>query len=149
MVFIWGLESRPLTSRATISCGLLLQEYKFQVQVPSKEGDGKLMTVGKADLDLSYFVLNEGQPQNKLIPIMFKVGAASTGYLKVIITAEPVSGDIDDDGMTEVSAMTGMTAHLDEDQDLSGGALDQSYYSFTPAALHPSSYYPTTKLCEL
>lgn len=78
------------------------------------------MTVGKADLDLSYFVVNEGQPQNKLIPIMFKVGAASTGYLKVSIAAEPVSGDVDDDGMTEVSALTGMTAHLDDDQDLSG-----------------------------
>lgn len=78
------------------------------------------MTVGKADLDLSLFVLNEGQPQNKLIPILFKVGAATTGYLKVIITVEAVTGSVDDDGMTEVSALTGMTTHLEEEQDLSG-----------------------------
>jgi hypothetical protein len=46
---------------------------------------------------------------------------ASTGYLKISITAEEVaSGTDSDDGMTEVSGMTGMTANLGEDQDLSG-----------------------------
>jgi hypothetical protein len=98
----------------------MLQEYKFQVQVPGKE-DNKLLTVGRADLDMSQYVLAEGTPQSKMIPMMFKVGMASTGYLKVSITAEAVAGGADsDDGMTEVSAMTGMTANLGEDQDLSG-----------------------------
>jgi hypothetical protein len=96
-----------------------LQEYKFQVQVPTKDDATKLITVGKADLDLSFFVLTLGQPQSKLMPIMFKVGAASTGYLKLLITAEPVAGDVDEDGMTEVSGMTGV-AHMTEEQDLSG-----------------------------
>lgn len=90
------------------------------MQVPGKE-DNKLLTVGRADLDMSQYVLAEGTPQSKMIPMMFKVGMASTGYLKVTITAEAVAGGADsDDGMTEVSAMTGMTANLGEDQDLSG-----------------------------
>jgi hypothetical protein len=96
-----------------------LQEYKFQVQVPAKGDETKLITVGKADLDLSFFVLSLGQPQSKLVPIMFKVGAASTGYLKLVITAEAAAGDIDEDGMTEVSGMTGVV-HTNEEQDLSG-----------------------------
>lgn len=100
-------------------CVCCLQEYKFQVQVPVKGDETKLITVGKADLDLSFFVLSLGQPQSKLVPIMFKVGAASTGYLKLLITAEAVAGDIDEDGMTEVSGMTGV-AHMNEEQDLSG-----------------------------
>lgn len=105
-----------------MTCCTLPQEYKFQVQVPAKGDEAKLMTVGKADIDLSFFVLALGQPQNKLIPIMFKVGTASTGYLKVIITAELVTGDLDDDGLTEISGMTGLN-HLTEEQDLSGEQL--------------------------
>lgn len=97
-----------------------VQEYKFQVQVPGKE-DNKLLTVGRAELDMSHYVLADGTPQAKMIPMMFKVGMASTGYLKVTITAEVVaSGGESDDGMTEVSGMTGMTANLGEEQDLSG-----------------------------
>lgn len=99
---------------------MAVQEYKFQVQVPGKE-DNKLLTVGRADLDMSLYVLAEGTPQSKMLPILFKVGMASTGYLKMSITAEVVASGADsDDGMTEVSGMTGMTANLGEDQDLSG-----------------------------
>ncbi|WIA29047.1 hypothetical protein OEZ86_011560 [Tetradesmus obliquus] len=113
---------------------MLPREYKFQVQVPVKGDETKLITVGKADLDLSFFVLSLGQPQSKLVPIMFKVGAASTGYLKLLITAEAVAGDIDEDGMTEVSGMTGV-AHMNEEQDLSGfneEAEDGDTFSFKP-----------------
>jgi hypothetical protein len=99
---------------------LLKQEYKFQVQVPGKE-DNKLLTVGRADLDMARYALSEGTAQSKMIPILFKVGMASTGYLKVSITAHVVaSGTDSDDGMTEVSGMTGMTASLGDDQDLTG-----------------------------
>lgn len=99
---------------------MCLQEYKFQVQVPGKE-DSKMLTVGRADLDMSRYVLAEGTSQSKLIPVMFKVGMASTGYLKISITAEAVQSSCEsDDGMTEVSGLTGMTANLQEDQDLSG-----------------------------
>jgi len=90
------------------------------VQVPGKE-DNKLLTVGRAELDMSQYVLSEGTPQAKMIPILFKVGMASTGYLKISITAEVVEGGPDsEDGMTEVSGLTGMTANLGDDQDLSG-----------------------------
>jgi hypothetical protein len=88
--------------------------------VPGKE-DNKLLTVGRADLDMAHYALAEGTAQSKMIPILFKVGMASTGYLKVSITAHMVaSGTDSDDGMTEVSGMTGMTASLGDDQDLTG-----------------------------
>jgi hypothetical protein len=91
------------------------------VQVPSKPGDDKLITVGKADVDLSRHVTLEGTAQSKMIPIIFKVGTTTTGYLKVSITTEMVKGGVDDDGMTEVSAMTGITSSLElNEQDLSG-----------------------------
>lgn len=91
------------------------------MQVPSKPGDDKLITVGKADVDLSRHVTLEGTAQSKMIPIIFKVGTTTTGYLKVSITTEMVKGGVDDDGMTEVSAMTGVTSSLElNEQDLSG-----------------------------
>lgn len=93
------------------------------MQVPGKE-EGKLLTVGRADLDLSHFVLaSSGSGQSKMVPVLFKVGAASTGYLRLTITATEVAGaeDGSEDGMTEVSGLTGLTpANLGEEQDLSG-----------------------------
>lgn len=115
----------PVQETAAVLCRM--QEYKFQVQVPGKE-DNKLLTVGRAELDMSHYVLAEGTPQSKMIPMMFKVGMASTGYLKVTITAEVVaSGGDSDDGMTEVSGLTGMTANLGEDQDLSGESAPHAW----------------------
>ena len=100
----------------------LLQEYSFKVQVANKGGDEKMITVGKADIDLARFVCIEGTPQNKMIPIIFKVGQTTTGYLKVVIVTEMVKGGVDEDGMTEVSGITGITTSMEgfNEQDLSG-----------------------------
>eukprot|EP00775_Hariotina_reticulata_P010260 gene10260-10419_t len=129
------------------------KEYKFQVQVPGKSSSDKLITVGKAELDLSYYVLAEGKAQNKMVPMIFKVGAASTGYLKVVITAEQVTGPVeDDDGMTEVSGMTGV-AHMNDDQDLSGfdesDELSKTSLSPSEAAATSSSKIKASRLAPM
>lgn len=118
--------------------------------MPGKE-DNKLLTVGRADLDMSLYVLSEGTAQSKMLPILFKVGMASTGYLKISITAEEVaSGTDSDDGMTEVSGMTGMTANLGEDQDLSGKGCMQVAASLCMCAVHETSaWQPAWGTCRV
>lgn len=139
----WPLE--PCVAGCSVGAGV--QEYKFQVQVPGKE-DNKLLTVGRADLDMSHYVLAEGTPQSEMLPILFKVGMASTGYLKISITAEVVAGGADsDDGMTEVSGMTGMTANLGEDQDLSGerelhAVGEPAVHGAVTQCVHPGCSWP-------
>lgn len=52
-----------------------------------------------------------------------QIGATTTGYLKVVVSAEMVGAGVDEDGMTAVSGLTGLHS-LDgsyEEQDLSGG----------------------------
>jgi hypothetical protein len=51
------------------------------------------------------------------------VGSTTTGYLKLVITSQVLKGDMGEDGMTEVSGMTGLTSVVHElpEQDLSGG----------------------------
>lgn len=44
------------------------------MQVPSKGGDDKMLTVGKAELDLARFAGLDRSEQPKLVPILFKVG---------------------------------------------------------------------------
>lgn len=51
------------------------QEYEFKVQVPGKPGDEKMLTVGKAELDLARFAGPDRTEQPKLVPVMFKVTA--------------------------------------------------------------------------
>mgnify|MGYP001807213847 CR=1 FL=1 len=63
------------------------------------------------------------------------MGTTTTGYLKVSITTEMVKGGVDDDGMTEVSAMTGITSSLElNEQDLSGAPQQQAYMTATGVA---------------
>lgn len=52
-------------------------------------------------------------------PSRMQVGAASTGYLKVTVAAE-LLGEAEEDGMTEVSGMTGFSKAMSGEQDLSG-----------------------------
>lgn len=101
---------------------LLPQEYSFKVQVPGKGGK-ETLTVGKAELDMARYVSFENAAQNALVPITFKVGTTTTGYLKLVITSQMLKGEVGEDGMTEVSGMTGLTSVVHEvpDQDLSGG----------------------------
>jgi hypothetical protein len=101
---------------------LLPQEYSFKVQVPGKGGK-ETLTVGKAELDMARYVSFENAAQNALVPITFKVGTTTTGYLKLVITSQMLKGEVGEDGMTEVSGMTGLTSVVHEvpEQDLSGG----------------------------
>ncbi len=75
------------------------------MQVPGKSSTDSLLTVGKADIDMSRFATDEASSQNAMLPIPFKVGGTSTGYLKLVVTATPYSGTGgSEDGMTEVGA---------------------------------------------
>jgi hypothetical protein len=99
------------------------QECRFEVQVPGRDGGTRCLTVARAQLDLSPFVLFEGGgPQPKMVPLLFKVGGASTGYLRLTVEAERQQGPCSDDGMTDVSGATGLTAGalMDGEQDLVG-----------------------------
>jgi hypothetical protein len=50
----------------------LPQEYELKVQVPGTVGEGKMLTVGKAEIDLAMFAGPNRTEQPKLVPIMFK-----------------------------------------------------------------------------
>jgi hypothetical protein len=99
-----------------------VQEYSFKVQVPAKGAMDKMITIGKADVDMARYVTLENTPQNAMFPISLKVGQGSTGYLKVIITTHLLKKAIADDAMTDVSGMTGITTTIEgmSDQDLAG-----------------------------
>jgi hypothetical protein len=51
------------------------QDYSFKVQVPGKEGGGKMFTVGKADVDVAMFASAAKATATKMIPVIFKVRA--------------------------------------------------------------------------
>ena len=64
------------------------------------------------------YAANQNAAQNAVVPITFKVGGTTTGYLRVVITSREVAaGDLD--GLTDTSGMTGLTSHQGE-QDLDG-----------------------------
>ncbi|KAL6755265.1 N-terminal C2 in EEIG1 and EHBP1 proteins-domain-containing protein [Haematococcus lacustris] len=91
------------------------KEYTVKVQVPQGSGNE---TVGKATIDLAQFVGDANNTQTDTIPITFSAGGTSTGYVKVVITATHM-GDMSEDGLTEVSGMTGLTSdgphHAEQD----------------------------------
>lgn len=93
------------------------QEYSLKVQVPDTKD--KMITVGKATLDLARYALPTTAAQSALVPITFKVGATTTGYLRLSISAMEVTGR-DLDGLTETSGVTGLTSQGGNDQDLDG-----------------------------
>lgn len=100
-----------------------LQDYEFKVQVPGREGSDAMATIGKATLNMAKFCGDETQTQQQTLPISFKAsGSSTTGYLKMTITSVFL-GDATEDGMTEVSGMTGMTSEHGSarEQDLDGG----------------------------
>jgi hypothetical protein len=94
------------------------------VQVPQGSSDDNLVTIGKATLDLAKYVEETGSTQNAVVPITYKVGSSSSsGNIKLVITTT-LLGDMSEDGMTEVSGMTGLTSEggTGADQDLDGEA---------------------------
>ncbi|KAF5831698.1 hypothetical protein DUNSADRAFT_12720 [Dunaliella salina] len=77
----------------------------------NKDGECKM----KAPLDLSKYVSNTPEPstQSDVIPLQFKVGAPTPGYLKFSVTCTRL-GEVAEDGMTD---MTGLTSEADQDLD--------------------------------
>ncbi|GLC55994.1 hypothetical protein PLESTB_001052900 [Pleodorina starrii] len=102
------------------------KEYEFKVQVPGKSSSDSPVTVGKATLDMAKYCKEETTTQPAMVPITFKIGTSTTGYLKLSITTVFL-GDSNDDGLTEVSGMTGLTSDHGSvrEQDLEGFGDDE------------------------
>ena len=89
-----------------------------------------MITIGKADMDMADYVDDSLCTQNRTLVIQFKVGSSKpTGAIKMIITTQPIGGDgASDDGMSDMSGITGMTSEAGggtaqsrrEEQDLGG-----------------------------
>ncbi|KXZ54203.1 hypothetical protein GPECTOR_5g297 [Gonium pectorale] len=106
------------------------KEYEFKVQVPGKSSSDALVTIGKASMDIAKYCSDQNTSQNAMLPISFKVGGTTTGYLKMVITSVFL-GD-NEDGMTEVSGITGLTSDHGSvrEQDLEGfGEEEHAKYS--------------------
>lgn len=91
------------------------------MQAQGKSTSDPPTTIGKATLDLAKYCSEQTTTQNAMLPITFKVGGTTTGYLKMTVTAVFLA-DADGDGLTEVSGMTGMTSEQGSgrEQDLDG-----------------------------
>ena len=97
------------------------QEYEFKIQAQGKSATDAPITIGKAPLDIAKYCTDQTSSQNAMLPITFKVGGTTTGYLKMTITSVYIA-DADGDGLTEVSGMTGLTSEqgIRAEQDLDG-----------------------------
>jgi hypothetical protein len=101
---------------------LLEQEYTIKVQsTGSKDGAEEFTDVGKVTIDLAKFVGDATNTQSENLPVQFKVGGGSNGMIRIVVTTTHL-GEMSEDGMTEVSGMTGMTSEGGgyPDQDLEG-----------------------------
>lgn len=100
------------------------KEYEFKIQAQGKSATDAPITIGKAPLDLAKYCTDQTSSQNAMLPITFKVGGTTTGYLKMTITSVYIADA--DDGVTEVSGMTGLTSEqgIRAEQDLDGFADD-------------------------
>jgi hypothetical protein len=91
--------------------------------VPGR-GDDAPITVGKATLDMATFCSDQNETKNHLLPITVKVGSTTYPkvYIELIITSVYLA-DAAEDGMTDVSGITGFTSHPGSvrEQDLEGG----------------------------
>ena len=101
---------------------LILQEYTIKIQVPGKGSSDNWLTVGKATVDLASHVADS--PKTIMLPVTFKVGGSTTGYLRLILTSILLKGSEGDEEMafSEVSGLTGLTSEAQtvHDQDLAG-----------------------------
>jgi hypothetical protein len=72
-------------------------------------------------MDMAKYCKEETTTQPAMLPIPFKVGGSTTGYLKMTITTIFL-GDSNEDGLTEVSGLTGLTSDHGSvrEQDLEG-----------------------------
>lgn len=117
-----------------------MQDYEFKVQVPGRNSEDAAVTVGKANLDMSKFCGEQNETRNHLLPITVKVG--STTYPKVyaeLIITSVFLADANEDSLTDVSGMTGLTSHQGSvrEQDLEGASQPQACSRLPQArALH-------------
>lgn len=100
-----------------------MQEYTFKVQLPSKDGGDSYITIGKATENLSRFIIEqENNTENHMMPVTFKVGSTSVGYIKLVISTIHIAEGTEDT-MTEISGLTGLTSEAGSnvrEQDLEG-----------------------------
>jgi len=124
------------------------KEYSLKVEVPSKGDTSKMMTLGKSVVNMVRYINFSASAEDVTVPIKFKVASGGTGYLKLVIHASMLKGYVPDDGMTEVSGLTGLSSMSGEvinDQDLSGfepgsvGGSGQSSRRATATPPVPSS----------
>jgi len=133
------------------------KEYVVKVQVPQGVAGDNIITIGKANINLARYVGDESNTQKDVLPIAIKVGHSTTGYIKFTITATHL-GESGDDGMTEVSGLTGLTSEGGDlpDQDLDGfddpspakgrkGASPDTASSKAKASSKRPSALPTTR----
>ncbi|GIL91294.1 hypothetical protein Vretimale_9986 [Volvox reticuliferus] len=110
------------------------KEYELKVQVPGKSSTDSPVTVGKSVLDMAKYCKDETTTQSAMVPIAFKIGTSTTGYLRLLITTIFL-GDSNEDGGTEVSGLTGLTSDHGSmrEQDLEGFG-DEEHAKFTKKA---------------
>lgn len=117
-----------------------MQDYEFKIQVPGRASTDAPVTVGKANLDMSKFCGDQNETRNHLLPITVKVG--STTYPKVyveLIVTSIFLADANEDSLTEVSGMTGLTSHQGsvKEQDLEGALSDPGRQIHLSSHLRP------------
>ncbi len=104
-----------------------------------------MVTIGKVNLDLAQYVMDTTNQQTEMVPITYKVGSSSNGFIKLVINTT-VLGDVADDAMTEVSGITGLTSQDGnrEEQDLDGASPCNVCRPRKCSELH-STHTPTQK----
>jgi len=97
----------------------------FKIQTPGKGLDGKMLTIGRATVDMArYASLHANKPDILEMPISFEFGRSRhpTGVLRISITGTLLRGLTPDDAMTETSLSAVSTASHQyiSEQDLAG-----------------------------
>jgi hypothetical protein len=69
--------------RALWCWGLCVQEYSLKVEVPAKGDTSKMLTLGKAVIDMVRYINFANTAEEATVPIKFKVASGGTGFLKV------------------------------------------------------------------
>jgi hypothetical protein len=91
------------------------------VQVPGRSSSDVPVTIGKALVDMAQYCGEQTSQRSAMLPIQFKVGGTTTGYLKIVVTTVCI-GDAGDDAMTDASGVTGRASEQSSlrEQDLDG-----------------------------
>ncbi|CAD7694989.1 unnamed protein product [Ostreobium quekettii] len=101
------------------------KEYNFKIQSPGKGSDSKMLTIGRATVDMArYATLLASKPEVLEIPINFEFSKSRpAGVLRLSITGVMLKGLAPEDTLTEMSMMSGVSTLSRErvaEQDLAG-----------------------------